>query len=112
MLALCTATWAQIFCGNYSVASSFADELVALAGEKGAAGLKSMGILRQCDVLASTGMASVIVKKITAGMTALRATGQTTYIPWRLSHLARAYADLGLFDDAWRCVDEAMKPWT
>jgi hypothetical protein len=49
MLALCTATWAQIFCGNYSVASSFADELVALAGENGAAGWKSMGILQQCD---------------------------------------------------------------
>jgi class 3 adenylate cyclase/predicted ATPase len=109
MLALCTATWTQIFCGNYSVACSFADELVALAGEKGAAGWKSMGILQQCDVLASTGKASVIVKRITAGVTALRATGQTTYIPWRLSHLARAYADLGLFDDAWRSVNEAMK---
>ena len=23
-------------------------------------------------------------------------------------HLARAYADLGQFDDAWRCIDEAM----
>ena len=28
--------------------------------------------------------------------------------PLGLSHLARAYADLGQFDDAWRCVDEAM----
>jgi class 3 adenylate cyclase/predicted ATPase len=109
MLALCTTTWTQIFCGNYSVASSFADELVALAGEKGAAWWKAMGLLQQCEVLASTGKASVTVQGITAGLTALRSTGATTYSPWRLSHLARAHTDLGLLDDAWRSVDEAMK---
>jgi predicted ATPase len=109
MLALCTTTWTQIFCGNYTVASLFADELVALAGEKGAVGWKSMGLLQQCDVLASAGKASVTVQGITAGLTALRSTGTTTYIPWWLSHLARAHADLDLLDDAWRSVDEAMK---
>jgi predicted ATPase len=109
MLALFTTTWTQIFCGNYSVASLFADELVALAGEKGAAAWKSMGLLQQCDVLISAGKASVTVQGITAGLTALRSTGTTTYVPWGLSHLARAHADLGLLDDAWRSVDEAMK---
>ena len=29
-------------------------------------------------------------------------------MPWYLSHLARAYAELGQFDDAWRCIGEAM----
>ena len=29
-------------------------------------------------------------------------------MPFRLSHLTRAYAELGQFDDAWRCIDEAM----
>jgi class 3 adenylate cyclase/predicted ATPase len=109
MLALFTTTWTQIFCGNYSVARLFADELVALAGEKGAAGWKSMGLLQQCDVLVSAGKASVTVQGITAGLTALRSTGTTTYVPWGLSRLARAHADLGLLDDAWRSVDEAMK---
>jgi predicted ATPase len=28
--------------------------------------------------------------------------------PFYLSYLARAYAELGQFDDAWRCVGEAM----
>ena len=28
--------------------------------------------------------------------------------PLHLSHLARAYAELGQFDDAWRYMDEAM----
>ena len=29
-------------------------------------------------------------------------------MPGFLSYLARAYAELGQFDDAWRCIDEAM----
>jgi len=29
-------------------------------------------------------------------------------MPLWLSHLTRAYADLGRFNEAWRCVDEAM----
>jgi predicted ATPase len=29
-------------------------------------------------------------------------------VPLPLSYLARAYADLGNFDDAWRCIVEAM----
>ena len=39
---------------------------------------------------------------------ALRSTGATLYEPWLLSNLARAYADLGELDGAWRCIDEAM----
>ena len=30
------------------------------------------------------------------------------WVPLYLSSLARAHADLGQFDDAWRCIDEAM----
>ncbi len=30
------------------------------------------------------------------------------FLPSYLSFLARAYADLGQFDDAWRCIGEAM----
>ena len=29
-------------------------------------------------------------------------------MPLWLSYLTRAYAELGQFDDAWRCIDEAM----
>src|SRR5262249_49536883 len=45
---------------------------------------------------------------ITSGVTAQRSTGATVLIPSFLSSLARAYADLGRFDDAWRYIDEAM----
>lgn len=53
MLALATATWTQNFCGNYAVSKSFADELVALATEKGAAWWKPIGSLMQSDVLST-----------------------------------------------------------
>ena len=45
---------------------------------------------------------------ITSGITALRSTGATLWMPLWVSHLARAYAELGQLDDAWRCIGEAM----
>ena len=34
--------------------------------------------------------------------------GSNMWMPLYLSYLARAYAELGQFDDAWRCIGEAM----
>ena len=45
---------------------------------------------------------------ITSGIAAWRSTGATLWMPLLLSHLARAHAELGQFDDAWRCIGEAM----
>ena len=59
-------------------------------------------------VLALTGKASDAVQMITSGITALRSTGATVWCPSSLSYLASAYAELGQFDDAWRCIGEAM----
>ena len=39
---------------------------------------------------------------------ASRSTGATNTMPFYLSFLARAHAELGKFDDAWRCISEAM----
>jgi predicted ATPase len=58
-------------------------------------------------LFALTGKSSDAVRTITSGITALGSTGTTTYVPLWLSHLTRAYADLGQFDEAWRCMDEA-----
>ena len=45
---------------------------------------------------------------ITSGITAWRSTGATQFLPSWLSYLAIAHAELGQFDDAWRCIGEAM----
>ena len=45
---------------------------------------------------------------ITAGITAWQSTGARVWTPLYLSYLARAYAELGHFDEASRCIGEAM----
>ena len=45
---------------------------------------------------------------IAAGITAYQATGSNAWMPWHLSHLAWAHAQLNQFDDAWRSIGKAM----
>ena len=58
--------------------------------------------------MAFTGQAADAARVITSGLGAYRSTGATMYLPWHLSSLASAHADLGQLDDAWRCIREAM----
>jgi predicted ATPase len=93
-------------CGNYATADALAAELGSLADEKGAALWKAYGMLYQGCVSVLTGKTLAAVQMITSGRNAIRATGGTEW--WYLSFLARAYAELGKFDDASRCIGEAM----
>ena len=108
MYALALTSLTHIHCGNYAAANAQVDELVALADEKGALFWKALGMMHQGCILALTGKASDAVQMITSGITAYRSTGATLCMPSCLSYLARAYAELGQFDDAWRCIGEAM----
>jgi predicted ATPase len=108
MIALNCTSFTHMLCRSYAEASSLLDQLVALADEKGAAYWIAGGNVRQGDLFALTGKAAVAVQTITAGLAAMRSTGATVFVPTFLSSLARAYADLGRFDDAWRSIDEAM----
>jgi predicted ATPase/class 3 adenylate cyclase len=109
MYVLSTTETPQILCGNYAAAKAQADELVALAGKRGAPLWKAAGTVLQGCTLALTGNASdAAIQMITAGITAYRSTGATFLTPWYLANLARAYSELGRADDAWRCIGEAM----
>ena len=108
MVALHHASFTHIHCGNYGAANAEADELVALTDEKGAKQWKAGGMLARGWLFAVTGRASDAVQMLTSGITAWRSTGSTVFMPWFLSLLARAYAGLSQFDDAWRCIGEAM----
>jgi predicted ATPase len=108
MYALIRTTFTHIFCGNYATANAQLDEVVALADEKGALYWKATGIALQGWVLALSGKASDAVHVIASGITELRSTGATIFVPLHLSHLTRAHAELRQFDDAWRCIGEAM----
>ena len=108
MFALGFASRSHIFCGNYAAAMAQCDELVALADEKGASFRKTVGMMIQGSALALTGKAAAAVLMTTSGITAYRSTGATAWMPSYLSNLASAYAQLNQFDDAWRCIGEAM----
>ena len=45
---------------------------------------------------------------IASGIAALRSTGTTLWLPLHSSYFARAYAELGQFDDAWRSIGEGV----
>jgi predicted ATPase len=108
VFALAITSLAVIQCGNYARASTQADELIALADEKSALLWKAWGLLHQGCVLALTGKSSHAAQVFTSGIAAFRSTGTTIFMPWYLSYLARTYAALDFFDDAWRCIGEAM----
>ena len=108
MYALTLASWIPILCGKYAAANAHSDEAVALAEEKGALMWKALGTVPRGHVLALTGKASDSVQVINAGITAWQSTGSTFWMPWYLSNLAEAHAELDQFNEAWRCIGEAM----
>jgi predicted ATPase len=107
MYALFHASLPHIWCGNYATATAIADELVALADEKGSSFWKAIGMLFQGIVFALTGKAADGVQIINSGVAGMRSTGTTLWLPLSLPSLAKAYADIGEFNDAWRSIGEA-----
>ena len=108
MITLSHIGLTHIFCGNYAAATALFDELVVLADEKSALFRNAQGMTHRGCVLALSGKASDAVHVITSGITALRSTGATIFVPLYLSHLTRAYAELGQVEHAWRCIAEAI----
>ena len=108
MYALAFTSFTQTFCGNYSTANMQSNELIALADEKGSVLWRGYGMFNRGCVLALTLQAADAVEMITSELTAHRSTVTTMWMPMYLSYLASAHAGLGQFDDAWRCISEAM----
>ena len=64
-------------------------------------------MMGQGGLLVRAGKAADAVQMITSGWAAWLSMGASTQ-GRVLSYLAEAYAELGQFDDAWRCVAEAL----
>jgi predicted ATPase len=78
------------------------------ADEKGSLIMKSIAALVQAEIFALNNDATVALQSSIHGLNALRSTGQTIFMPMYLSSLARTYAQLGRYDDAWSCIGEAF----
>jgi predicted ATPase len=106
--ALAATSVPQLLVGNYASVNAQTDEAVAIALEKSEVFWKAWGRILQGCVSDLTGKASEAVHQITSGIAAYQSTGATVWLRQGLSYLAKAYADLGQFDDAWRSIGEAI----
>ena len=108
MHALSHAVFSHILCGNYATANALVDELIAFGGRKRHPVLEGdrngVSRLAFCPDGRSRGRSP----QITSADRRMRSTGATVSLPLYFSFLARAYAELGQFDDARRCIGEAM----
>jgi tetratricopeptide (TPR) repeat protein len=95
-------------CGNYAEASAQIDEAIARMEEAGALYWKwGITLLKGC-LLVLTGRCSDAVPLMTSAIAAWRSMGSKVALPRYLAHLATAHADNGQFENAWRCIGEAM----
>ena len=106
--ALAATSVPHLLVGNYASVNAQTDEAVAMAEEIAEVSWMAISETVQGYVLAITGKASEAVHQITSGIAAYRSMGATVWLPKELSYLAKAYAELGQFDDAWRCSEEAI----
>ena len=108
MYVLNFSAWTHILCGNYAAANVLVDEFDALKDQTGSVFWGAWGMMQRGCLLALTGKASDAVETITSGVTAMQSTGTTMWMPLWLSYLTRANAEIGQFDNARRCIGEAM----
>jgi class 3 adenylate cyclase/predicted ATPase len=97
----------HLLSGSFGAAAADAKQAIALADEKGAPFWKAAAIAFLGCTFAFSGETSNAVETIMSGIAAWRATGSTVWTPLLLTGLARAHAQLGQFDDAWRAIGEA-----
>jgi class 3 adenylate cyclase/predicted ATPase len=98
----------NVLCANHAAAIAQSEEVVRLADEKNAAIWKALATMQKGCVLALSGKASEGIGMITSGIATYKSTGSRVYLPIFLAHLARAYAEVDQFDDAWHCIGETL----
>jgi predicted ATPase len=109
MYVLNFSTWTHIHCGNYAAANALIEEFVVLKDQTGSSFWSAWGMMQQGCLWALTGKTSNAVQMITSGVTAMRLTGTTMWMPVWLACLAKGNAQIGQFNNARQCIDEAMK---
>jgi predicted ATPase len=98
--------------GNYAEVERLAEGQFRLAEEKGAMLWKAGALMNKGCVFALTSNSDANQKKaietLTDGLSTWSSTGATVWGPWYRAHLAKAHAQVGQFDEAWRHIREAM----
>jgi predicted ATPase len=108
MYALDLTAYTLIHCGNYAAASGQTNELLELADEKSSPFWLAIGRMNRGCLSALTGNPSDGVQMLSNAIDAHRSTGARHFLPRYLSILSCAYSELGQFNEARRCIGEAM----
>ena len=108
MYSLYFTSYAFIHCGDYQAADAQLDELIPMATEKNAAQWRGGGMMHRGAIQALTGKAADAIAMIPSGIAAWQSSGSIVFVPWYVAHMARAHAELGRFDEAWRHIAEAL----
>jgi class 3 adenylate cyclase/predicted ATPase len=97
-----------IFSGRFSEAEELLKTAVTEAEEIRADYLKALATMFHGSLLALTGRALDSVNMIMSGLTEVRSTGSTLWVPLYLSSLATAHSESGRFDDASHSIRESL----
>jgi class 3 adenylate cyclase/predicted ATPase len=108
MFALSHGSLAHVLRRDAGSAAKLADDLVALAQEKGSLYWKSYGLMLQAWLMADGGSVAEAIPNVISATDAMRSTGATAYAPWYLAFLAQAHADRGELAEARRRIAEAL----
>jgi predicted ATPase len=108
MYALVLTTYTLIHCGNYAAASMQTNELAELADEKHSPFWFAFARMNRGCLSALIGNLSEGTQMLANAIDAHRSTGARHFLPWYSCTLSSAYLELGRFDDAKRCIGEAM----
>ena len=108
MYALAQAGKCNVYCGKYAFAQSLVDKLISTADETGSLLWKVAGLVTRGWIFQGVGNVSDAVKVSSSAMAAWTSMGSRIAIPSLMGYLAKAHADLHQFEDAWRCIGEAI----
>ena len=97
----------HVYCGDFAAANAIIDEFDILKDQIGSVFWGGWGTVQRGCVLALTGKVTEAVENIASGIAEMRSTGTRLWMPLFLSHLAKAKAEIGQFDDASTIIDEA-----
>ena len=108
MYALTQAAKCNFYCGKYVSAQTLVEKLISTADETGSLLWKVAGLLMQGWIFQEIGNVSEAVKVSSSAIATWTSMGSRASIPSLMGYLAKAHADLHQFDEASRCIDEAI----
>jgi predicted ATPase len=108
LFALTLTGLIKILSGNYDGALAQSEEAESVGAEKDAVLRRAQGKIQRGCVYSLTGKAAEAAEIIASGLVEFQATGATYFVPFYLSCLARAQAQLRQFDSARRAISNAI----